>query len=281
MKNVLMIGGDSRNKEVAEILCEKGHQVSVIGYDTCEFTVKNITHGNHEDFSKSDAIILPVHGTTEDGNVYSTYSEHRFQLTTELIAQTPSHCKVFSGITNDFLNNTTKERQLEVIFARDDIAIYNSISTAEATLHIAIEETDYTVHGAHVAVIGFGRVGFTVARLFKNVGAYVTVFARKDRDIARITEMGLNAARMHRLAEEINKSSICINTVPHPILDEPVLTNMDMDTLIIDLASAPGGTDFKFAREKGINAIHALGLPGKTAPKSAGKILADTILHLL
>ena len=51
--------------------------------------------------------------------------------------------------------------------------------------------------------------------------------------------------------------------------------------MIIDLASYPGGVDFAYAEKCGIKAIHALSLPGKIAPKSAGEIIESTILNIL
>src|SRR5699024_6458451 len=104
-----------------------------------------------------------------------------------------------SGRTNDFLNEATTNRPLEVIFNRDDMAIYNAIPTAEATLQIAIENTDITIHGAQILVLGFGRVGRTVSRLFKNVGADVSVGVRSEADAARITEMGMTPLAIHEL----------------------------------------------------------------------------------
>src|SRR5699024_5935843 len=135
--------------------------------------------------------------------------------------------------------------------------------------------------GTKIAVLGFGRVGMTMGRLFHNVGAQTTVFARKSSDIARITEFGMQAAHLKDVKKKIHPFSICINTIPHRMLDKTVLQVMNKETLIIDVASAPGGTDFAYAKERGIQTIHALGLPGKTAPKSAGDILANTISSLM
>lgn len=45
------------------------------------------------------------------------------------------------------------------------------------------------------------------------------------------------------------------------------------DAYILDIASKPGGTDFACARECGIRADLALGLPGKYAPKESAYIL--------
>ena len=59
------------------------------------------------------------------------------------------------------------------------------------------------------------------------------------------------------------------------------LSLMKDDVLLIDLASAPGGVDFKMAKNLGVRAIHALALPGKYSPRSAGEIIESTILTIL
>ncbi len=56
---------------------------------------------------------------------------------------------------------------------------------------------------------------------------------------------------------------------------------MQPGTLLLDLASAPGGTDFAAAEKLGIQAVHALSLPGKTAPATAAKAIAQTISGIL
>ena len=65
------------------------------------------------------------------------------------------------------------------------------------------------------------------------------------------------------------------------IFDERVLKIVRGDALIIDLASKPGGVDFDAGKKLGINVIWALSLPGKTAPDSAGEIIADTVMNII
>lgn len=281
--HILIIGGDARNEAIIHGLLSEGYTVYLLGYEHLHINKNNIIylHEGSVDFSNMDAIILPVHGTSNEGYVTSSYTDQTFLLTKEMIDSTPVHCVIYTGIANDYLKHATQNRQMEIIFARDDIAIYNSISTAEATLQLAIEHTTYTIHGATVAVLGFGRVGMTIARLFHNIGAKTTVFVRKDGDIARIKEFGMQAAYISNLKDNIPPYSLCINTIPHLVINRRIIEAMNKNTLILDVASAPGGTDFKYAEELGIQAIHALGLPGKTAPKSAGQILANTILTLM
>ena len=74
---------------------------------------------------------------------------------------------------------------------------------------------------------------------------------------------------------------IAFNTIPRLIFDRELLMNTDTNTLIIDLASLPGGVDFDTAEKLGIYAVRALSLPGKCAPKTAGEIIKTTVFDII
>ncbi len=74
---------------------------------------------------------------------------------------------------------------------------------------------------------------------------------------------------------------LIFNTVPHIIFDPKMLLRCVKNTVIIDLASEPGGVDFKFAEKIGITAIQALALPGKFFSKTAGEIIKNTIYAII
>src|SRR5699024_9343908 len=120
---------------------------------------------------------------------------------------------------NEYLTDATKEADVSLIplLNRDDVAIFNSIPTAEGAIMMAIENTDYTIHSSRIIVVGFGRVGNTVANKFSAFGAKVSVSANNITDLARITEMGLTAIPLHELHEHTNQCDLLINTVPAPI----------------------------------------------------------------
>lgn len=65
------------------------------------------------------------------------------------------------------------------------------------------------------------------------------------------------------------------------ILDQEHLLALSDHALIIDLASNPGGVDFDAASAMGRRVIHALSLPGKVAPITAGDMIKDTICNIL
>jgi dipicolinate synthase subunit A len=121
----------------------------------------------------------------------------------------------------------------------------------------------------------------SVARTFHALGAKVKVGARKSEHLARITEMGLEAFHLSDLEKEVRDTDILINTIPLLIVSASVISKLPTHTLIIDLASKPGGTDFRYAEKRGIKALLAPGLPGIVAPKTAGQILANVLAQLL
>src|SRR5699024_1695433 len=164
---------------------------------------------------------------------------------------------------------------------RDDVAIYNSIPTAEGTIMMAIENTDYTIHSSSIIVVGFGRVGNTVANKFSAFGAKVSVSANNITDLARITEMGVTAIPLRDLHEYTHECDLLINTVPAPVIKKDAIRQLTTHGLIIDLASKPDGTDFDFDEKRIIEAILARSVPSIVAPKTAGKILADVIKQIL
>lgn len=282
-KNLLFIGGDARYLEVIKYMGKKNFNILLAGFDHLDFTEKNIQQISlkNTDFAHIDVIILPVGGINKAKEVRTEYSNHELILTEKLISRTPAHCVIYTGISTPELDQVAdfSKRKVIPLFQKDEVAIMNSIPTAEGTLKIAIEETNTTIHGADVIVLGFGRIGFTIAQLFHSVGAEVSIGIRRAADAARARQMGIKPVMLNNLSECIKSYQICINTIPQLLLSAEVIQQMNKSSLIIDLASHPGGTDFSYAEKKGIRTIHALGLPGKTAPVTAGKIIAEALLH--
>ncbi|RID87120.1 dipicolinic acid synthetase subunit A [Peribacillus asahii] len=282
---IAVIGGDARQLEVVRKLTELDAKLLLVGFEQLDHAFTGAVKEKIEDlnFGEIDSVILPVRGTDGDGKVETIFSNEDVILTEEIIKRTPPHCTFYTGISNAYLDRILQaaNRKQVSLFERDDVAIYNSIPTVEGTIMMAIQHTDFTIHGSSVAVLGLGRVGMSVARAFQALGAKVMVGARKSEDLARITEMALKPFYLSNLAEEIKIADIVINTIPFPILTANVLANMPVHTLIIDLASKPGGTDFRFAEKRGIKALLAPSLPGIVAPKTAGQILANALGQLI
>ncbi len=282
---IAVIGGDARQLEIIRKLTELEARLSLIGFEQLDhaFTGAVKEKIDEVDFTKIDAIILPVAGTNLEGQIETIFSNEKVILSEEILKKTPKHCTIYSGISNEYLNDLVVNtgRTLIQLFSRDDVAIYNSIPTVEGTIMMAIQHTDFTIHGSNVTILGLGRCGMSIARAFHALGAKVKVGARKSEHLARITEMGLAPFHLSEIEMEVIDADIVINTIPQLIINEGVIAKLPPHTLIIDIASKPGGTDFRYAEKRGIKALLAPSLPGIVAPKTAGQILADVLTQLL
>ena len=164
--------------------------------------------------------------------------------------------------------------------ARDDFAILNAVPTAEGAIACAMSAFEGTIAGSSCLVTGYGRIGKVLSRLLHALGARVTVGARRGSDKAFIRAFGYDCLDTEEM-REVRGFDIVFNTVPFLLFDEALLKHTDRDTLLIDLASLPGGVDFEAAAALRIDAQRALSLPGKCAPKTAGEIIKATVFRII
>ena len=164
-------------------------------------------------------------------------------------------------------------------FARDEFEILNAVPTCEGAIQIAMEELPITLHGSRAVITGYGRIGKKLAQSLTCLGTSVTVCARKAAARAQARADGFFAIDFPKLPESIRTADLVVNTVPHIVIEREEL-NCAKNALIIDLASKPGGVDMEAARDVGVRVIWALGLPGKTAPVTAGNIIKETICNI-
>jgi len=283
--SVAFIGGDARQLEVIQKFTELDATVTLIGFDNLGRPFSGVTQAKltPELLSGVDALVLPAVGTDDSGQVDSIFSSEEMVLGDEHMAALPKQAKVYTGMAKGYLKRLCEAHQIQLVelFDRDDVAIYNSIPTAEGALMMAIQNTDITIHGSVSMVLGFGRTGFTMAKTLQGLGSTVKVGVRKPEHFARAWEMGFQPFYTRDLYPEVGNIDLLFNTIPTMIVTAQVITNIPHRAVIIDLASKPGGTDFRFAEKRGVKAMLAPGLPGIVAPKTAGRIMANVLSQLL
>lgn len=283
--HITFIGGDARQLEVIKKCVEMDAVVTLIGYDNLESKFQGVylKELEEETLKDTNVLILPIVGTDDEGNIESIFSQKPLKLTKEHLTNLPKSSKIYTGMARSYLKQMCAGLGLELVelLDRDDVAIYNSIPTAEGTIMMVIQNTDFTIHGSNALVLGFGRTGITLARVLAALGAEVKVAARRPEHLARIYEMGFTPIHINDLEKHAIDIDLLFNTIPQMIVTANVIANLPHHALIIDLASKPGGTDFRYAEKRGIKAILAPGLPGIVAPKTAGNILATVITKLI
>jgi dipicolinate synthase subunit A len=282
---VAVIGGDARHLEVIRRLVEMDAGVTLFGYDNWQNGFGGVKRGKlqPEALAAMDALILPIAGMDDSGAIESFFSTEPLTLEEAHFSNLKPGARVYTGFAKSRLKELCARCgiKLEELLERDDVAIYNSIPSAEGAIMLAIQHTDITIHSSQCMVLGFGRTGMTLARTLQGLGAKVKVGVRRSEHFARAAEMGFQPFYTRNLSQVIDDVDMLFNTVPELIVTAKVISAMKHSAIIIDLASKPGGTDFRYAERRGIHAILAPGLPGIVAPKTAGKILAMCLEQLL
>ncbi|KLU64785.1 MULTISPECIES: dipicolinate synthase subunit DpsA [Desulfosporosinus] len=281
---VAVIGGDERELYLIPELQKLGAYIVGVGFEKAS-PIPGVTFVSSliEAVDQVDVLLFPMFGTDERGTVKAKYSASPIVLNKDVLQAISTRVPLIIGFARPALKSAAEKMGIQLVetIYLDELAILNSIPSAEGAIQMAMEATNITIHGSESFVLGLGRTGWSLARMLQGIGAHVTGVARKPTDLARAVEMGIKAVHFADLEEEIGRAEIIFNTVPHLILDRVMLEKVAKDAVIVDLASIPGGTDFEFAQLLGIKAILAPGLPGIVAPKSAGRILAQIYPQLI
>lgn len=281
-----IIGGDLRIIKLAKMLADEGNQVYVYGLEKAEelkghqniiFTEK-ISKAIPEDV---EIVIGPIPFSSNGVNINAPFSDKEISIR-ELIHYLNAKILIAGSITPEIYDMANDE-YIEIIdiMKREELAVLNTVSTAEGTIEIAISNTNKIIHGSEVLILGFGRTGKVLARKMAGLSAKVTCAARKDEDLAWIRAYGHNETNINVLGKNLSKYDLIINTVPHLILNKERLQYVKKDALLIDLASNPGGIDKREAKERNLKLVWALALPGKVAPVTTAEFIKDTIYNIL
>ena len=300
--DVIVVGGDRRQRVVCIQLAEAGFRVAAVGlgsetpshaavrrYESVDKALEQACLSGAAFGSDSPpcAVILPL-PATRDGETVWCPCDPACRIPLERVAEWMSkhpRLRLFGGCMpptlTDPLAAYTPDRCTDY-YKDETVQIRNAYLTAEAALMLAMEQTDRAVREMTVGVIGYGRIGHMLAHILTALGASVTVCARRAESRAWAACEGCRTLPTNGIDGLCHGFDVIYNTVPTPVLGRDVLLGMDPETLLVDLASAPGGASPEVIRDcaerRGLRYLRAPSLPGRYAPDEAGRILAESIL---
>ncbi|MBR6408531.1 MAG: dipicolinate synthase subunit DpsA [Clostridia bacterium] len=280
---ILVIGGDVRFVLLCGCLADRGFEVRAAAMEKAGMDSRVSVCSDIPDAVKqSRHIIMPMPMTKPGGIINAPLGENQV-LIDELLGIIGPGKTVFGGIMpQEIKERIAASGSMAFDYAAlDSFAVKNAVPTAEGAVEIAIRETPFTIEGSRCLTIGYGRVAAALVKRLGALGAKNTVAVRREQVMGQISEDGYFPIYISEINQYIADADIVFNTVPSLILDEYALRNAGKNALIIDLASKPGGVDFECADRLGIKTVHALSLPGKTAPLTAAEIIADTVVGVI
>ncbi|WP_337573907.1 NAD(P)-dependent oxidoreductase [Fournierella sp.] len=249
-----VLGADARQRAAADHLRQQGWQV--VG---------------RERLNAADVILLPMPLSGESEELV------------RLLAGAKPGAQAFGGRVGPAARQAAAQAGIPLrdYLEREELAVLNAVPTAEGCIALLLQNRTRTLWNSPVLVLGYGRCGAALAVRLAALGARVTVAARSPGQRAQAESQGLTACGLEGLAQLLPGFETVVNTIPAPVLDRRTLAALAAGSLVIDLASLPGGVDLEAAEALGVRAIRALSLPARCAPVTAGEFVADTVLAML
>lgn len=272
MSSFIFIGGDKRMLHGAEKL----GRAYICGFDKL-MPCTDINDGGVYDYA-----VLPVQKSADGINIPCPFSEKNipYSVLGDILKKGAT---VFTGNVCPELERVCREKGFRLInyLEREELAVRNAVLTAEGALPVIINELSFSVFGTEILITGFGRIAKILARYLSVMGAHVTAACRKPRDREWARFYGCKTADINdknQFLSAVASAQVILNTVPYRIFGDSEVAVMSKGALYIELASEDG---ISGTVPEGVRVITARGLPGKTAPVTAGGIIADTILNII
>lgn len=274
---ILTAGGDLRQLYCADKLAGK-YKSDILGFDSDFLPYKHhFGIAAPDSLEIYDALVLPVPPLNDEGGINTPCSRNPLMIE-EIIPMLKKEAIIFTGRTDSRLNDYFPGSDIVDYMSREELALNNAIPTAEGAVKLALENLPVTLNGLPVLIVGLGRIGTALAEILKGFGADVTAAVRNASGAAKSRILGINSVYTKYMDGSFG---LVFNTVPELIFDGKRLELFSWDTLFIDLASRPGGFDMNAASIQGKKVLWALGIPGKSAPVTAGKYVGETIINIL
>ena len=155
----------------------------------------------------------------------------------------------------------------------EEFVVDNAILTAENFLPLLIEHTKSSIYDEDILILGGGRVAKSLWALFHKMGVKFTACMRNEEQLCLSKIFTNSAFNLSELKKRAKEYSVIINTIPSKLFDKT--EKFRSESVIFELSSTP------CIEEGVVTFIPCSALPGKYAPKSAGKILYESIKRRL
>lgn len=279
-KNVIIavIGGDLRQEYAIEIFNRKGYHTTSFGVPEMEgkkdVSIEEVIEG-------ADIIMAPIPFTKNGKHINSRKETAPIEIK-EFLKLLRNGQTLFGGCIPKEVREYCKRNSISYydFMENEKLAIFNTIATAEGAIAEAISSHPANLHGSKALIFGYGRCAKVLSEKLKGLNVKVTVCARREEALAEAEAFGHQTVTFEECEKRIGEYTYIFNTVPCLCIGKEVLAKVRTDSLIIDIASQPGGVDYEEAGKLGICACLCLGLPGKYAPESSAEALTDILLSV-
>ncbi len=270
---IAVVGGDRREQEIARLAASSGATVRAFGFPWPNDGIAGVEHASSARAALAGAhvALFPIPGSTADGALYAPALGEKIIVDAALLGAMAPGAHIILGIANAPIEHAAKAANVTLHEYDGDVRLMllRAPAIVEGVLKALIENTDFTVHGAQVGVVGQGTIGSVLTRTLVLLGAHVSVFARNPVQRASAMVSGARSYPLDTLSQHAPSLDILISCAPAKVVDRGILQKLSKHALVVDTAAPPGGVDLAAAAEIGLRGVWARGL-GNRAPISVG-----------
>lgn len=266
MKNLAVLSGDNRQVFAADYFNSHNYMAYV---------------KNNFDFS-DDSIIICNTPFSKNLQFINCDFYSSFPIETFLNLLKPGQI-VFGGSIPFWVIEEGRKKGIVFIdvLNDDDVVWFNAALTAEGIIANIILNTNFSLCYSNVLIMGYGKCGTNIASRLSSFKCNITIHDHTPVHLSQAASYGYSTLTLDELDNHLNQFDIIINTVPNVILTEKHMKQINKNCVMFEIASKPYGLDKNLAHKYNLSLITCPGLPGATAPKSAGELIAKSIISYL
>ncbi len=271
MHHFLILGGDLRQRYLGHILKQSEPNVT-------EYYEYSPSFSLSQAMEDCDIILCPVPFSRDGQTLFFDPPQAGIEIPAFLKCLKKGHI-LFGGVLPSAVSDHCNSHAIPCFdfMEMEEVACKNAVATAEGAIAEAISLSRKNLCQSSSLVLGWGRCAQVLADRLKGLGAHVTAAARNQRKLASACALNCDTLPLSSLEARVHRFDFIFNTVPAMVLDASVIRHLKPETIIIDIASAPGGTDFEACSRQNIRAKLCPGLPGLYAPLSSAEILCEAV----
>ena len=266
MKSIAVLSGDKRQHFINEYLTKENFDSKL---------------KNNLDFNGYDYIVCST-PFSRDGLYLNCDFYSSFPVETFIDLIKPNQT-VFAGSVSNAIKKIFDMKNVEIIdILQDEKVLWeNAKCTAEGLIGDIILNTDFTLDNSKILIIGFGRCGINTALRLKSFNSQVTIYDHTYVHLCEALSYGFNISMYDQLKDYLGDFDIIINTVSGLVLNNNLMSYINPQCILFDISSKPYGIDAELAKKHHLSLFTCPGLPGITAPKTAGELIAKNIISYL
>ena len=254
--NYIVIGGDERYAQLARLLKERGRRVGIWGREA----LPGVPAVEEVALKEANCLIAGCPARMRDGALSPETLLKRMSLGAKLVLCGPGH-------------SDTEDDRVVDLWMDEALISENAGLTAEGAISAAMRASSRALRDMRCLVVGWGRIGRALTDRLVALNTSVAVASRRAQGRNGAVERGAEAVDTGTIGNSVSGFGLIFNTVPEFVLNEAVLSRVDRNAMIIDLASPPYGVDLHAAWKLGLRAWREPGVPGRYCPESAALAL--------